>query len=187
MTVQAEANPSAVEDPQDCRPITEELSPQLGADTGQHSPRGLSTASRSSLQLSQRRQPHPDLATTGSRRLALQEPFQQDQGWKRTARRNQRTGVGTRVLWRGYATPELQEEQESWQRHSAAEDYVQVRLLLFYWVLSAVKNYKDIYVSLLHFIVCNCYYNLRFILVHFLNHIIYLLPPIGWKLKHHEA
>lgn len=113
MTVQAEADPSAVEDPQDCCSVAEELSPQLGADTGQHSTRGLSTASRSSLQLSQRWKPHPNLATTRRRRPALQEPVQQDQGWKRTARGNQRTRVGAGVLGRGYATSELQEEQES--------------------------------------------------------------------------
>lgn len=113
MTVQAEADASAVEDPQDCRSVAEELSPQLGADTGQHSPRGLSTASRSSLQLSQRWQPHPDFTTTRRRWPALQEPVQQDQGWKRIARGNQRTRVGAGVLGRGYATSELQEEQES--------------------------------------------------------------------------
>lgn len=132
MTVQAEADPSAVEDPQDSRSVAEELSPQLGADTGQHSARGLCTASRSSLQLSQWRQPHPNLATTRRRCPAFQEPVQQDQGRKRTARGNQRTRARTRVLGRGYATSELQEEQEPRQRHSAAEDHVQVRLLSFY-------------------------------------------------------
>lgn len=104
VTVQAETDPSAVEDPQDCCPIAEELPPQLGADTGQHSAGGLSTASRSSLQLSQRRQPHPHLATARGRRLALQEPVQQDQGWKRTARGKQRPGVRARVFGRGYAS-----------------------------------------------------------------------------------